>query len=261
MLRLKTPKVFTKFDEIYVLTGTMVINTTKSPMTFYNQNNFGDMTVSGKYKKGFWRLYYIPYGILLKRFKNAIKKSNITFVSNSQYAADKLEKDFGKKSKVEYPTIDMSEFYKDKKQGVITVSRFSPEKNLEFTLDVFKHTGGEVYANLSMANKPYFNNMTKKSNIKININCERKTIIDAFAHAKVYFHSSVETFGITVVEAMASGCIPIVPDNSAHRETVPFEELRYIPNSLLDATQKVMGALEGRYDYLLPKLNTERFAR
>ena len=32
---------------------------------------------------------------------------------------------------------------------------------------------------------------------------------------------------MAVVKVVAAGCVPVVPDNSAHPETVPFAELRY----------------------------------
>ena len=50
---------------------------------------------------------------------------------------------------------------------------------------------------------------------------------DALGRARVYLHASKETFGIAVAEAVAAGCMPVVPDNSAHPETVPFAKLRY----------------------------------
>ena len=55
-----------------------------------------------------------------------------------------------------------------------------------------------------------------------------------------------------MVEAVAAGCVPVVPDNSAHPETVPFKELRYGTES--EAAGIVRGALDGRYDHLLPGL-------
>ena len=46
--------------------------------------------------------------------------------------------------------------------------------------------------------------------------------------------------------------MPVVPDHTAHPETVPFAELRYRTEA--EAAEIVRGALDGRYDGLLPAL-------
>ena len=78
--------------------------------------------------------------------------------------------------------------------------------------------------------------------------------------ARVYLHPRPESFGIAVVEAVAAGCVPVVPDNSAHPETVPFAELWYRTEA--EAAGIVRGALDGRYDGLLPALrgHVEQFS-
>ena len=78
---------------------------------------------------------------------------------------------------------------------------------------------------------------------------ERSYLIEKMNTSKVNFHCSKETFGISVVESISAGCIPIVPNNSAHKETVPFEELRYEFNNIQDAQEKIKRALSGEFDH------------
>ena len=54
--------------------------------------------------------------------------------------------------------------------------------------------------------------------------------------------------------------MPVVPDNSAHPETVPFAELRYRTEA--EAAEIMRGALGGRFDGLLPALreHAQRFS-
>ena len=92
------------------------------------------------------------------------------------------------------------------------------------------------------------------SKIKILRNISRDDLIRNYNTSKVYFHASPETFGITVIESIAAGCIPIVPDNSAHVETVPFSELRYIPDDIDDAKDKIEKAMTGKFDHLVESL-------
>ena len=70
--------------------------------------------------------------------------------------------------------------------------------------------------------------------------------------ARAYLHPMPESFGIAAVEAIAAGCVPVVPDDSAHPEAVPFAELRYRTEA--EAVEIVRGALGGRFDGLLPAL-------
>jgi len=56
------------------------------------------------------------------------------------------------------------------------------------------------------------------------------------------------------VESIAAGCVPIVPNNSAHEETVPIKELRYDQNDKKEAQEKVKKALAGDYDDLIEPL-------
>jgi glycosyltransferase involved in cell wall biosynthesis len=61
-----------------------------------------------------------------------------------------------------------------------------------------------------------------------------------------------EPFGITVAEAVAAGCLPLVYDSGGPREIVPFPVLRF--SSVLEAKIKLRSALSGRYDGLLSPL-------
>jgi len=59
---------------------------------------------------------------------------------------------------------------------------------------------------------------------------------------------------MAVIEGIARGCIPIVPDNTANKETVPIDELRYKENDKNDAKKKVEAAISGDYDKHLKEL-------
>ncbi|MDE1867893.1 MAG: glycosyltransferase [Thaumarchaeota archaeon] len=87
-------------------------------------------------------------------------------------------------------------------------------------------------------------------------NIERNKVVENLEKYKVYFHASPETFGISIVESIAAGCIPIVPNNSAHKETVPFDDLRYETDDKKDAQEKIKKALSGKYDNLLNQLRS-----
>ncbi len=214
--------------------------------------------------KGAWSWYYKPYYILSQKFLKQINDENILFISNSKFIQDSIKKNFSKDSVVVYPPVELEIFQNDvhKEKSAITISRYSQEKNLEFAIDVFKDIDVQytIIGNTkARVNQIYYEKIANKlQNIKSKIsllqNVERSQVVGDLKKSKVYFHASPETFGISVVESIAAGCIPIVPDNSAHTETVPINELRYRPGDKKDAQEKINKALAGDYDQLIKSL-------
>ncbi len=218
--------------------------------------------------KGLWAIYYKPYLEFSKNFEKMIKNKKIHLITNSEFTHNSIKSKYKKNSSIIYPPVDLSEFKNDfppKKQQIITVSRFSQEKNLEFALTVIKNIDTEYYLvgnTKTKSNELYFNKILSKINgqknsSKINLlkNITRNEVIQNLKNSKIYFHSSPETFGISIIEAIAANCIPIVPNDSAHKETVPYEQLRYTPDDVPDATKKLTEALSGKFDYILESLN------
>ncbi len=138
------------------------------------------------------------------------------------------------------------------------ICRISPEKNLEFAVEVLNkiHHHSVIFGNVSNNNKPYYNKIKAmcEPHVFIMPNGSREQLKELLAQSKIYFHTAEETFGISVVESIASGCIPIVPNNSAHPETVPPEELRYTANDIDSAVSKLCNAVSGNYDHRIDYL-------
>ena len=71
----------------------------------------------------------------------------------------------------------------------------------------------------------------EKNNIKnVNffVNISRSELISILRTSKFFLHNMHhEHFGISTVEAIAQGCIPIVHNSGGQKEIVPFRELRF----------------------------------
>lgn len=221
--------------------------------TFAEENNFSKARFSGI--KG------IYYKILQKNVRNSLSymhDKNVRLISNSEYTKKEINRQFGKESSIVYPPVNTNRFLKffdsNKQKSVITISRYSPEKRLEDAIDIARSSGLPY---ILVGNAKYDSQMklfesiklrSDQSNITLHCNLPYAEIERLLGSSKVYFHTSKETFGISVIEAISAGCIPIVPDNSAHQETVPFEELRF--NGKDDAVKKLQEAVSGKYDHL-----------
>ena len=228
------------------------------PLIIYDQNNLGrefnKTYVPVKYKKGFWRLYYLPY----KKFNKNSINYKAKYISNSSYSAAMLNT-VARNVHVIYPPVDIDSFYSaNKETQICMIGRISPEKNLEFAIEVLNkiHHHSVIFGNVTNTNKPYYNKLKAmcESHVIIVANGSRVQLKELLAQSKIYFHTAEETFGISVVESIASGCIPIVPNNSAHPETVPPEELRYTQNNIDSAVSKLYNAVAGNYDHRIDYL-------
>jgi len=106
----------------------------------YCHNDFSNEleNPSTKYK-GVWSLYYKLYYSMIKKFITNIQDPRIHLISNSEYIQNSLNEKFDKNSDIIYPPVNLSEFHTEtKEERVVTIGRFSEEKNLEFGINVMK---------------------------------------------------------------------------------------------------------------------------
>lgn len=246
--------------------GLSIPNNPKQKIIVYCHNDFkSELEKTDTKYKGLWSIYYKSYYNVAKKFFKKILDPNIFLIANSKFVKNSIKEKYDKDSTVIFPPVDLSEFESSTKQKiVVTVTRFSEEKNLEFALDIMKDIDVEykIIGNTkTKSNVLYYKKLLSKlkktnlnSRIKLLKDIERAELVKSLNTTKVYLHTSKETFGISVIESIAAGCIPIVPDNSAHKETVPFNELRYQENNLSDAQEKIKKAINGVFDKFLDPL-------
>jgi glycosyltransferase involved in cell wall biosynthesis len=209
--------------------------------------------------KGLWRLYYKSYYSMIQKFVQNISDPRIYLISNSQYIQNCIKEKHSKNSEIIYPPVDLGEFQPGiKENNVVTIGRYSEEKHHDFGINVMKDLeyDYDIIGNTNTkSNILYYEKLkniiktVNNKNIHLLKNLERNNLVEKINKSKIYFHCSTETFGISVVESIAAGCIPIVPNNSAHQETVPFEELRYEFNNIHDAQEKINQAISGKLDH------------
>ena len=163
-----------------------------------------------------------------------------------------------------YPPVDVGRFAAlgagegaARERRTATVARFSPEKNLDAAVRIMRQAGGRYDIVGNARGPPQVRELERvrqaaSEQMRLHANVGQGVLEGIVGGARAYLQTSEETFGIAVAEAIAAGCVPVVPDNSAHPETVPFRELRYGTEE--EAARIVRGALDGRHDHLLPAL-------
>jgi glycosyltransferase involved in cell wall biosynthesis len=170
----------------------------------------------------FWKLFYWP--IIFQRNRQ-IKNIDL-LLCNSNYTQNAIMEHWKRDADVVYPPVDIKDFTPDQKVPmVVTVGCFAPLKNFEMVIQVAKQMPHVkfVIAGRKELNDPYYNKIvaSKPDNVDLNVNVTRNNISVLLGKAKIYLNSSInETFGISVVEAMAAGCIPIAYNKGGPKESM-----------------------------------------
>lgn len=185
-------------------------------------------------------LFLLPYIGVLKSTK--IERKSL--IACSEFVA-KHEWKKGLSCKVLYPPVDVNYFscrknlkqiLSLKKKQVITVSRISSEKNLENIAEIAKMVNKNIsflivgslenYATLESIQRTIKANRLD-DRVKVIVNISKEKLRELLLKSQIYLHTREdEPFGITIVEAMSAGCIPIVHDSGGPREFVP-QSFRY----------------------------------
>ncbi len=185
--------------------------------------------------------------------KNLMNYDTRLVMANSRYTAEEIKRYSGKTAEVLYPPFSSAisaigkGTVKDSQENlVVTTSRLEYNKLLERIPQIAALTNRNIqFAVIGrMHTKQTLENLQKLSkklgvsdrvNFYPNAPAEQK--IGLLKRAKLYLHTMVgEHFGISIVEAMALGCIPVVHDSGGMREFVPAH-LRY--ESLEQAAEKI----------------------
>lgn len=198
---------------------------------------------------------FLPYKAIVKYSVDHVKPEEKIFMTCSEWTASNIERHIGFRPKVLYPPV--SNFFKakeingeTKKNLVTTVVRISRDKRPETIPQIAKLVSNEIsfviIGNCKTLHELRTLNVLRESikklrvekKIKVLLNLSREKQREILQSSKSYLHPLLpyETFGISVVEAMYSGCIPIVPDIAGLKEIVP-KPLRY--TSIEEAAQLV----------------------
>jgi len=196
---------------------------------------------NNKYNKSlFWKAYFKPYQIMTHILtKKALKRADIV-LTNSIFTKNAIKKVYPSVDpQVIYPPIDIENFSdcynsNSRKKQVIVISRFSREKQIEKAVLIAKllpNIHFKIIGSLLPLNQSYFNYIQQMiedngltDRIQLIPNATKTEMINAMSSSMIYLHTMHgEHFGISIVEAMASGLLPVVPSYGGCSEIVPRE--------------------------------------
>lgn len=181
-----------------------------------------------------------------ENFLGKIKlKSWDLIIYNSNFTKGYSEKNWPMRSIVIYPPIDVDKIKSlKKKKYILSVGRFFGylrDKKQEVLIKVFKklYKGGlindwslHLVGSASSGDLAYLNelrNLAKGFPVKFYPNLNYKMVLKLYGESSIYWHASgfdeddpirMEHFGISIVEAMAAGVVPVVVGKAGPAEII-----------------------------------------
>lgn len=188
-----------------------------------------------------WKLYFASYYLLFGLICSYLKRYAITkslVLTNSKFTKGHLKDLYPKvKPIVVRPPVDVELFTSvlgsmRRENRVLTIARINPGKKIENVIKLAKLLPGHIKCTIigSLHNRDinYYKKLVEmikdyklEERVDFKTNLPTSELYDLMARSKIYFNSRPETFGISIVEAMAAGIIPIVPDYGGQTEFVP----------------------------------------
>lgn len=185
------------------------------------------------------------YDFVNMAYANMLRSS--TVISNSEFSRRVILRAFGIDSIALSPPVDVTLFRKaalfssharNNKDAILVISRFHPTKKIENAIKLAKllkqykvGTEMKIVGNIPPKRDGYYlylKHLVERYNladyVTFEVNVSFSRLLNLMRESKVYFHPLLgEPFGISTVEAMSAGLIPVVPNIGGHTEFVPLK--------------------------------------
>ena len=217
-----------------------------------------------------------------RRHQSGIFDGYQLIFANSEFTRGWIQRYWAKESFVLYPAVDVERLRPgNKRNWILSVGRFFAGSHNKKHIELIRafqdakrgalasweyHLAGGFSATES--NEAYLEAVKKAaaedSSIHLHINCRLSELEELYAQSKLFWHAAgygededlhperFEHFGITTVEAMAAGCVPVVLGKGGQPEIVNSGVngiLWTTPNELITASAE-LAADEARRDKL-----------
>lgn len=200
--------------------------------------------------------------------KNILTRLKLNKIQNvlcySNFVKKFIDKTFNIDSVVLAPSVNSVKIDKKKANLILTVGRFTKAintKKQEVLIDTFKKMCDRglskwsfvIVGSVLSKDKEYVEELKNRSEnypIEILENTSLENLIDYYNKSKIYWHAAgfgedlqkhperAEHFGISTVEAMGAGAVPVVINAGGQKEIINDGESGFLWNSLDDLIEK-----------------------
>jgi len=148
-------------------------------------------------------------------------------VANSENVKGRIKRYYGRESTVVNPPVATAKFRFDEVGDYwLSVNRIRPEKRIDLQIEIFRRLPAEkllIVGDIAreVTARAVVSQLKIPTNVQLTGAVHQKRLADLYAKCKGFITTAVdEDFGMTPVEAMASGKAVLATDEGGYRETV-----------------------------------------
>jgi glycosyltransferase involved in cell wall biosynthesis len=231
------------------------------------------------YKGLAWRLHFVPPATF--SIFESLQTYDLIW-ANSEYSNRWIKKYWGLSSEILYPPVAIDDFKPSaKKNYILSVGRFfagGHNKKHTTMITVFKEmvdqglsdwelhlAGGSTEGFIHQEYLETIRDDSRGYPIFIHADIQFQELVKLYGESSIYWHASgygedeeqepakFEHFGITTVEAMASGCVPVVISRGGQKEIVNHGEDGFLWESLKQLKELTFSLIDD--DHLLRRMS------
>jgi glycosyltransferase involved in cell wall biosynthesis len=176
-----------------------------------------------EYKKGlgiFKRIFWAGISNYLRLWDFVNSQRVDYFIANSNNARLRIKRYYCRESEVIYPPVDFYRFKDGASEDFyLVVSQLTPYKKIDLAIRTFNHCGKRLVV---IGDGPQRNELEKLKGPNITLLGKQsdEVVMDYFSRCKAFIFPGEEDFGITPLEAMASGKPVIAYGKGGALETI-----------------------------------------
>lgn len=227
----------------------------------------------------------VPFhGVGGTSIKNKLKKLFIhNVVVNSLFTKSVIDKEFGIDSLVLYPPVTSVGEGGAKQKQILSVGRFDPSLNIkhqDILIEAFKQLspslpGWKLILAGGSSSEGWITQLQKKTEgypIEIMTNVGHHDLVHLYQSSLIYWHAAgygidevknpelTEHFGISTVEAISAGCIPLVVPYGGQREIVTDSQFHWESIDVLVSKTLNLANVKSINNFDITKYSHEKFA-
>lgn len=167
-------------------------------------------------------------GIVLKAITPSLRRFDCQsaqrvdhFIANSQFVAERIRECYGREATVIYPPVSVEDFiYSEEKEDYyLVVSELVPYKRIDLAVDAFSKNGKRLLV-IGDGSERESLQARAADNVEFLGRQSFSVLKDAYSRCRAFIFPGIEDFGITPLEAQASGSPVIAFGEGGALETV-----------------------------------------